>query len=96
MGRYMTSFSKTRIIQNSQIISHEFEGKVYLLDPQRNVVRALNDTAGFIWQNTGKNIKVEELTKVVMERFNAPANSVGEDVMKFVKKYLKLGLLEVV
>lgn len=90
----MTDFLKTRVVQNPKIISHRFKDKIYLLDPQRNVIRELNETAGFIWQNTGKNIAVEELVKKITAKFDAPVKTVGEDVIKFIKKYLKEDLLE--
>lgn len=94
MGRFMTNFLKTRVAQNPKIISHKFAGKIYLLDPQRNVVRELNETAGFIWQNTSRNTTLGELIKKIEERFGVSTKKAGEDLIKFVKKYLKAGLLE--
>lgn len=94
MGRFMTNFLKTRVVQNPKIISHKFAGKTYLIDPQRNVVRELNKTAGFIWRNASRNTTVGELIKKIVSRFDAPTDTVEEEVIKFVKKYLKAGLLE--
>lgn len=82
------------MVRNPKIVTHKFEGKTYLLDPQRNVIRELNETAGFIWKNTGKNVTVGDLIKKVVSKFDAPTKRVSEEVIKFVKKYLKAGLLE--
>ena len=90
----MTSLLKTRVVRNQKIVNHKFEGKIYLLDPQKNEIRALNQTAGLIWQNADKNTTVEELIKKVVAKFDAPANIIGADVIKFVNKYLKAGLLQ--
>lgn len=90
----MISLLKTKVIRNPKIISHQFEGRIYLLDSQRNAVRELNKTAGFIWQNTNKNITVAELIKKIEDRFDVPTKKAGEDVIKFVKRYLRAGLLK--
>lgn len=42
---------KSKVRQSNQVVSHEFDGVVYILDPEKNTVRALNDTAGFIWNS---------------------------------------------
>lgn len=91
----MTNFLKTRVVRNPNIITHKFDGRIYLLDPQRNVIRELNEVAGFIWRNAGKSITADKLITKIVSRFDVHPKIAVEDVVKFVKKYLKAGLLEI-
>lgn len=91
----MTNFLKTKVVRNPNIITHKFDGRTYLLDPQRNVIRELNETAGFIWRNAGKSITADKLVTKIVSRFDVLPKTATEDLSKYVKKYLKAGLFEI-
>ncbi|MBI5356098.1 PqqD family protein [Candidatus Collierbacteria bacterium] len=87
---------KTVIRQNSNVVSHKFRNKVYLLDPKSNEVRILNESAGLIWEAFEKPKKVSQAVKALAEFYNLPGKNVKNDAFEFIREYFKLKLLNVV
>lgn len=82
------------IRQNSNVISHKFRNKVYLLDPESNEVRILNESAGLIWEVFEKPKKLSQAVKVLADFYGLSGKGIKDDLLKFTEKYLKLKLLK--
>ena len=86
--------SDTVIKQNSNVISHKFRNKVYLLDPESSEVRILNESAGLIWEVFEKPAKVSQAVKSLVDFYGLSGKDIKDDLLKFTEKYLKLKLLK--
>ena len=67
---------------------------MYLLDPESNEVRLLNESAGLIWESFEKPIKVSQAAKVLADFYGLSSKDIKDDLLKFIEKYLKLKLLK--
>ena len=85
---------ETVIRQNSNVISHKFRNKVYLLDPESSEVRLLNESAGLIWEVFEKPAKVSQAAKFLADFYGLSGKDIKDDPLKFIEKYLKLKLLK--
>jgi hypothetical protein len=84
---------KTVVRQNSNVISHKFRKRIYLLDPKSSEVRILNESGGLIWEAFEKPKKVSQAVKFLADFYGVSGNGIKDDLLKFVEKYLKLKLL---
>lgn len=84
----------TVIKQNSSVISHKFRNKVYLLDPESNEVRILNESAVLIWEAFSKPTRVSQAVKALTVFYGLSGKDIKDDLLQFVEKYLKLKLLK--
>lgn len=86
---------KSKIRQSDKVVSHKFEGTVYILDPQKNTIRALNDTAGFIWNSIDKRRSVASVITNLTDKFNVPQKRAYQDVLRYLSKLIRLGYVSV-
>jgi len=91
----MTISLETKIHQTKTVISHDFDGHVYLLDPNKNVVRILNDSASVIWKSAKRMRTIAEVSKIIQKQYNVFAEMAKKDTLEFVKKYISLGYLRI-
>lgn len=84
---------KSIIKRNPEIISHNFDGTVYLIDSQGQTARILNRTASFVWEKTKKQISVGSLIGLVTAEFEVSADRAGKEVLGFISRYANYGLI---
>ena len=68
--------SDTVIKQNSNVISHKFRKRVYLLDPKSVEVRILNESAGLIWEAFEKPKKLSQAVKVLADFYGLSSKDI--------------------
>lgn len=86
---------KSKVRQSNKVVSHQFEGAVYILDPQKNTIRELNDTAGFIWNSIDKRRSAASVITNLTDRFNVPQKRACQDVLRYLSKLIRLGYVSV-
>ncbi len=60
-----------------------------------NKLLTLNDTAAFLWEETGKGeFTVETLVQALTENYEVDAETAQHDVKQMVGQWLDLGLIE--
>lgn len=83
----------TKIKRSKEVIFKEVEGVVYILDPQKSIVRTLNRTASFIWQSLEKPQSIKQLAQLLSKEFSVKEKKAKEDLEEFALQYLKDKLL---
>lgn len=89
----MKDFGLSRICQSPNVVSHSFDGVVYLIGQDGNRVRVLNEVASAIWLAAAAPITVDEIVKCIVDQFQVTHSRAQKDVKNFVKRYVRLGLL---
>ena len=89
----MTISLETKIRQAKSVVSYNFNGRVYLMDPDKNVVRILNDSASVIWKSAKRMKTIAEVSKIIQKQYNVSAEMAKKDTLEFVKKYISMGYL---
>lgn len=82
-------------IASPRIVFREEEDAGLLFDPDSGLVKVLNETGKFIWQNLdGKNSK-DDLIKKVRDTFNVDeAQKIKDDLDKFLEDLKAMKFLE--
>lgn len=84
---------KSKVRQSNKVISHEFERAIYILDPHKNTVRMLNNTAGFIWNSIDKWQTVATVADKLTNQFKVSRRKAEDDVLRFLSKFAKLNYI---
>ncbi|MCJ7792918.1 MAG: PqqD family protein [Candidatus Marinimicrobia bacterium] len=82
----------SKVKRNKNVIFKEVDGVVFILDPQKSIVRTLNETASFVWQSLSKSQSIKKLTQLLSENFRVEEKKASADLKRFVLQYLKEGL----
>lgn len=64
------------------------------MDPDKNVVRILNDSASMIWKSAKRMRTIDEVSKIIQKQYNVSAEMAKKDTLEFVKKYISMGYLQ--
>lgn len=91
---FMSRKKVTKIKQNSTVIFKDVDGIVYIMDPEKVVIRTLNQTASFIWRVLKKPLTINQVASLLCEKFDVGKKEAVQDVKSFIKKYLDEGYLE--
>ncbi|MCI0655923.1 MAG: PqqD family protein [Acidobacteria bacterium] len=83
-----------RVPERSQSMAWQtLHGETVLLHIDGKELMGLNDVGACIWHLADGTRSVEEITRTVVARFQAPAGSVATDVQAFVGELITLGAL---
>lgn len=85
----------SRVRQSDKVVSHQFEAAVYILDPRKNTIRVLNETASFIWNSIEKWQTVASVVNKIIKRFRVSRRKAETDVTKYLGKFYRLKYVSV-
>ncbi len=83
----------SKVRQSDKVISHDFGGTVYILDPRKNTIRMLNNCAGVIWEYTKKRRTVDSVITEVMRVFEVSGPKARRDTISYLAKLIGLGYI---
>lgn len=83
----ITQLTKLKI--NPELISKNYENKVYILEPEKGVLRTLNPTASFIWKKLHKETIYKDLVNMIHENYKCTFKRADKDTRKFLDLYLR-------
>lgn len=86
----------TKIKKGPNIITKKMADELIILDPLSGEIRKLNGTAAFIWQSIKSQTTIREIIRFVCRRFEVKPQVAHRDILKFLKSYLKNGLIRIV
>ena len=75
------------------IFSKKIKGKWILLEKNKQHIRELNKTAGFLWELTEKTISIKQLAKKLSREYRVDTEIAEKDTKEWVSDYLKKKLL---
>lgn len=84
-----------KVRQSDSVVSHQFEGAVYILDPQKNAIRVLNDTASQIWNSIENWQTVSAVAGKLVKLFKVPRKKAENDVLRYLSKFVRLKYVSV-
>lgn len=90
----MPEKKENKIKQNSTVIFKDVDGVIYIMDPEKVVIRTLNQTASFIWRVLKKPLTINQVASLLCEKYDVGMKEAVQDVESFIKKYLDIGYLE--
>ena len=80
---------------NPETIYKIYKSKVYILEPEKGVLRTLNASASFIWQFLLKQRVLRVVIDEVQKEFQISNGMAGKDVRNFIDLYIKKGFIVV-
>lgn len=84
-----------RFIAGEGVYSKKSDEGVVLFKQGEGFVRELNEVAGLIWKMIEKGpVSVERVVRQLGKMYEVDERRAKEDVVRFVQKYLKEGLVE--
>ncbi|MBU1326555.1 PqqD family protein [Patescibacteria group bacterium] len=82
-----------KLRRNPSVYSKKVDGKWLILEPDKQHIRELNETADFVWGATQKPIEVSTIIKRLAKAYLLPPEQCKKDVEEFVRRYLREKLL---
>lgn len=80
----------SKVRRSDKVVSHEFEGVSYILDPKKNTVRILNKPAGVIWSSIEKRKTVSAVVDKLLRLFKVSRKKAENDVLEYLSKLIRL------
>lgn len=74
---------------NPDIIWKDADGVVYILQPTREEIHALNETGSFIWRLLSKGNSLEQVQTKLLREYSVTAREASVDLQHFVEKYIR-------
>ena len=84
---------KTTVVQALQVACRNIAGRTILLKAPLSTLHTLNKVGEFIWQRIENPRTVEELAAAVCARFEVGRGDAERDVIEFVEKLQRQGLV---
>lgn len=81
---------ESNVRRSNKVVSHEFDGAVYFLDPRKNTVRVLNDTAGFIWNSIKTRQTAAAVADKLTKAFKVSRKQAENDILRYLSKLIQL------
>jgi hypothetical protein len=78
----------------SDLIAHEVNGEVLLLDSESQQLHQLNPTASFIWHSCDSVDSPEEMAALLVQEFGIDETTAMNDVLDLLSKLRALRLAE--
>ncbi len=89
------SVKGTRIRLRDGIVFRVLEDEAAVVKPEDGTLMILNETGTFILKSIGKGITVERLIRNIMKDYETTTAKTEKDVIFFLKKLEKEGLIEI-
>lgn len=71
----------------------EADGRIYILQPDREEIHALNETATFIWKLLDKGYAPEDIVRELSSQFDVSEKQARTDVREFLARYVRENML---
>lgn len=75
------------------LLVREVDGEVLVLDPDRDQVHQLNQTAGLIWRHYDSGAEIDEIARALAMEFDVDEDKAQRDVRKAVDEFRRLELI---
>lgn len=82
-----------KYIRNNKLYTKRIKNKWYILEPNKKVMRELNEVGSTIWGALIKPCIIEDLVKQVCEKYSVEVAIAEKDIKKFVSEYVKDGYI---
>lgn len=74
---------------NPNIIWKDADDTIYILQPEREEIHALNETGSFIWRLISKGYFLAQVEEKLLSHFTVTPNRASIDIQEFVDQYVK-------
>ena len=81
-------------LRREALLWQQVGDQVVVLDADRSVYLAVNETGALIWQALADGCPTDQLTQILVERYGIDADRAAADVHRFVVDLDARGLLE--
>ena len=75
------------------VIWRKIEGKIFIIDPEREKLHSLNETASFFWELLADKKTAEEMTEKAASRYEAAPEEIRKDLSALLELLKKEKLL---
>lgn len=75
------------------IIWKEADGIIYILQPEREEIHALNETGTFIWKRIDKGRAPAQILKELLSEYNITPGHARSDLQEFINQYVREKIL---
>ena len=86
--------STTRPGADKSIVSVTLDGEVTIYDPRKDVTHLLNEQASVIWSLCDGERTVDQIVDDVSIVYEVPTETVRDEFVRVVKKYVKIGVMQ--
>ena len=81
---------------NSEILFKTVRKQTYILEPEKGLLRTLNTTASFLWNELQQDSSLQKLIEKTATAFHCEKKTVENDVRDFIQQYIKKGYIIVI
>ncbi len=78
---------------NPDVIWKEADGIIYILQPDREEIHALNETGTVIWKLVEKGRSPRDISNSLVEQYDVDARKAIKDVEEFIDQYVREKIL---
>lgn len=78
---------------SKDIVWRKIEGNIFIINPQRNMLYELNETASFIFESLSKGRKVEEICRKISSEYDVSLNDCEKDCKEIIDEMIREGLI---
>jgi len=78
---------------NSNIVFREVGDRVVLLNPETGYYYSLNEMGRIVFRNIVKKKEVDEILKLIMEKYVVSEEKVRDDITSFISKLAEENIL---
>ncbi len=71
------------------IIWKDADGTIYILQPEREEIHALNETGTLIWKLISKGHTLLEIKAELLNRYTVTAKRAEKDIQEFINRYVR-------
>jgi outer membrane protein assembly factor BamB len=71
------------------VIWKDVDGIIYILQPEREEIHALNETGTFIWRLINKGYSLAQVKKELLSQYNVTSDRVTKDIQEFIDRYIR-------
>jgi hypothetical protein len=71
------------------VVWKEADGTIYILQPEREEIHALNETGVFIWKLISKGYSLTEVKAELLSHYNVTADVGSKDIQEFIDRYVR-------
>lgn len=92
MSKIKISLNST-IQRNKEILASDLDGEKVMMSIEKGEYYGLGKTGTFIWDNIEESIKIDDLIKLIIEKYNVDKNQCFEDIAPFIKDLVEKELV---
>ncbi|NOQ26733.1 MAG: lasso peptide biosynthesis PqqD family chaperone [Bacteroidales bacterium] len=83
----------TVIQRKEEILASNLDGEKVMMSIEKGEYYGLGKTGTFIWDNIEESIKIADLIKLIIEKYNVDENQCFEDIVPFIKDLIEKELI---